>query len=95
MFDIDGFVSYCRSVITEADPLVAIRDVLKRALARPDDVATALNPAEGGLWVLHRSDGITVVHVVWPTTWCCPTRPPHVGSDRDLHRSRGQHVLPT
>ena len=66
MFDIDGFVTDCRSVIAEANPLLAIRDVLQKALARPDEVATALNPAEGGLWVLHRSDGITVVHVVWP-----------------------------
>jgi predicted metal-dependent enzyme (double-stranded beta helix superfamily) len=66
VFDIDGFLSDCRSVMTEADPLLAVRDVLKRALARPGLVATALNPTEGGFWVLHRSEGITVVHVVWP-----------------------------
>jgi predicted metal-dependent enzyme (double-stranded beta helix superfamily) len=66
MFDIDGFVSDCRSVITETDPLPAVRDVLESALVRPGDVAAALDPSEGGLWVLHRSDRVTVVHVVWP-----------------------------
>jgi predicted metal-dependent enzyme (double-stranded beta helix superfamily) len=66
MLDIDEFISDCGSAITEADPQLAVRDVFRRALARPGDVAAALNPAEGGLWVLHRSDSFTVVHVVWP-----------------------------
>jgi predicted metal-dependent enzyme (double-stranded beta helix superfamily) len=66
MFDLDRFLDDCRSAITETDPLLAVRDLLESALGRPSEVATALSPIKGGLWVLHRSDEISVVHGVWP-----------------------------
>jgi predicted metal-dependent enzyme (double-stranded beta helix superfamily) len=34
-------------------------------MSAPGDVAEALDPQQGGLTLLHQSDDLTVVHVVW------------------------------
>jgi predicted metal-dependent enzyme (double-stranded beta helix superfamily) len=65
MFDVDQLIADCQEANAEAEPRRAIREVLERALARPSDVAGALEPAEGGLDVLYGSPELTVLHVVW------------------------------
>jgi predicted metal-dependent enzyme (double-stranded beta helix superfamily) len=65
MFDIDEFLGECREARNEDEPRRAIREVLARALERPDDVASALRPAEGGLTLLQHDPDLTVLHVVW------------------------------
>ncbi len=65
MFDLDEFLGQCLEAGAEGEPRLAIRDVLDRAMATPDDVADALTPTEGGITLLHQSDDLTVLHVVW------------------------------
>ncbi|HKE74993.1 MAG TPA: hypothetical protein VKB57_15330 [Acidimicrobiales bacterium] len=65
MFDVDRLLDECRAAGAEAEPRLAVRDVLARALDRPGDVAAALRPTEGGLQFLHHAEDLTVVHVVW------------------------------
>jgi predicted metal-dependent enzyme (double-stranded beta helix superfamily) len=65
VFDVDDFLTDCISANNETEPRRAIRDTLMRALARPDDVATALRPTEGGITLLHHAPDLTVIHIVW------------------------------
>jgi predicted metal-dependent enzyme (double-stranded beta helix superfamily) len=65
VFDVDQLVADCLSARAEDEPRLAVRDVLRRVLARSDEVAGALDPQEGGLTVLYGSDDLTVLHVVW------------------------------
>jgi predicted metal-dependent enzyme (double-stranded beta helix superfamily) len=65
VFDVDQLVADCRAARTEGEPRLAVREVLRRVLARPDEVAGALDPHEGGLTVLYGGDDVTVLHVVW------------------------------
>jgi predicted metal-dependent enzyme (double-stranded beta helix superfamily) len=65
VFDVDDFIARCREAITEGEPRRAVREVLDRALADPVAVGDALQPRLGGIDLLHQSDDLTVVHVVW------------------------------
>ena len=40
MFDVDGFVADCRTSLTESHPALAVKELLGRAVAEPDAVAT-------------------------------------------------------
>ena len=65
MFDLDDFLTRCQAARTETEPRRAIREVLTRALASPDDMAEALTPTEAGFTLLHHEPDLTVLHVVW------------------------------
>jgi predicted metal-dependent enzyme (double-stranded beta helix superfamily) len=65
MFDIDEFVSECQAAVAESEPRRAVREILQRAVADPDEVTAALRPTEGGLRLVHVAPDLTVVHVVW------------------------------
>ena len=65
MFDAETFVGDCRAALAEPQPMLAVKEVLERAMARPADIAAALH-ADPGVAVLHRSDDLTVVSVVVP-----------------------------
>ena len=65
MFDVDDLIDRCRQARAESEPRRASREVLDEVLARPAEVADVLRPSEGGLTLLHRSDDLTVVDVVW------------------------------
>jgi predicted metal-dependent enzyme (double-stranded beta helix superfamily) len=65
MFDVDDLIDRCRRARAESEPRRAMREVLEEVLARPAEVAEVLRPSEGGLTLLHRSDELTVVDVVW------------------------------
>jgi predicted metal-dependent enzyme (double-stranded beta helix superfamily) len=65
MFDVDELVDSCREALAETEPRRAVREVLDRALASPDDLAEVLDPQEGGLHLLHHAPDLTVIHVVW------------------------------
>lgn len=65
MFDLDELIADLRRARAEDEPRRAIREVLDRALARPGEVADALDPTESGLTLLHHADDLTVLHVVW------------------------------
>jgi predicted metal-dependent enzyme (double-stranded beta helix superfamily) len=65
MFDLDDFIEECERARAETEPRRAIREVLERAVSRPDDVADVMRPTEGGLTLLHHTPDLTVLHVVW------------------------------
>jgi len=65
VFDVDEFLTDCLAAKAETEPRRAIRGTLTRALARPDDVAAALRPTEGGITLLHHAPDLTVIHIVW------------------------------
>jgi predicted metal-dependent enzyme (double-stranded beta helix superfamily) len=65
MFAIDELVGDCQAALTEEHPQLAVRDVLKRVLDRPGEVADAFGAREGGLNLVHVSPELTVLHVTW------------------------------
>jgi predicted metal-dependent enzyme (double-stranded beta helix superfamily) len=66
VFDVETFVDECRRAQGEAQPQLAVREVLERALAAPHEVHAALGADASGLGALHVSPELTVLHVVWP-----------------------------
>jgi predicted metal-dependent enzyme (double-stranded beta helix superfamily) len=65
VFEIDEFVNDCRQALTENEPRRAIREVLSRAVSDASSVATALEHHHAGITLLHNSDELTVLNVVW------------------------------
>ena len=65
MFDTHAFVAGCIAARAEAEPVLAIREILTEAMARPGDVAAALPPERARVTTLHVSDELTVINVVW------------------------------
>jgi predicted metal-dependent enzyme (double-stranded beta helix superfamily) len=67
MFDIDEFVAACRDALTETQPALAVKEVVERAVSRPDEIDAALSVAtKGGMRTLHHSPDLTVLQFVWP-----------------------------
>jgi len=67
MFDIDEFVASCEAALTEAQPGLAVKEVVERAVAQPSQIDAALGTAcKGGFRTLHRSATMTVLQFVWP-----------------------------
>ena len=64
-FDLDDFLADCRASLEESDPRRAIREVVQRAMTRPDAVGDALRPQQGGFTLLLHEPDLTVLHVVW------------------------------
>jgi predicted metal-dependent enzyme (double-stranded beta helix superfamily) len=65
MFDLDEFIKDCEKALTENEPRRAIRETLDRAVAEPSAVAGTLEHDRAGLNLLHRSDTLTILNVVW------------------------------
>ena len=65
MFDIEQFLTECRAAITETEPRAAVKQVLERAVAAPDQVAAALPAERAGVVPLYAADDLSVLHVVW------------------------------
>lgn len=65
MFDVDEFIEHCRQAIRETEPRRATREVLDRALQRPDELVERFDPSEAGITLLHNDDELTVAHIVW------------------------------
>jgi len=74
MFDTDTFVAECRAALGETQPMLAVKEVLERTVARPDEVTSGLR-ADPGVAVLHRSSDLTVISVVVPSGF--PPSLPH------------------
>jgi predicted metal-dependent enzyme (double-stranded beta helix superfamily) len=68
MFDRDRFIEDCRAALKERTPHAAIQDIVARAMSEPNEVIGQLGApetAEAGTEVLHRSDDLTVLRVIW------------------------------
>ena len=65
MFDLDGFVADCVAARRDSDSMLAVKDVLERAMATPAEVGEAVQ-AGLGVEVLHRSDDLVIASVIIP-----------------------------
>src|SRR5690348_3879630 len=74
MFVIEEFISDCRKALTENEPRTAVREVLSRAVADAPSVASALEHHHAGITLLHNTEELTVLNVVWGPGM---TLPPH------------------
>src|SRR4051812_40598001 len=74
VFNVDAFVADRETVLADAQPLLAIKEILDRAVAEPDAVSATLQ-AKPGVEVLHRSSDLTVLSVVVPAR--LPATVPH------------------
>ena len=65
MFSVDQFVAACVEAATEAEPRLAVREVMRRAFERPEQLRDALPATRAELVPLHRSPNLTIVRAVW------------------------------
>jgi predicted metal-dependent enzyme (double-stranded beta helix superfamily) len=65
MFDVDQFVADCVAAADETEPRLAIREVLRRACDRPEQIRDALPSSRAELVTLHRSPHLTILKAVW------------------------------
>ena len=65
MFDLDSFIDDCLTASRAAQPRLAVKEVLDRAVSAPGAVADALPPTKAELTKLHLSDELTILKVVW------------------------------
>jgi predicted metal-dependent enzyme (double-stranded beta helix superfamily) len=65
MFDLDQFLADCRSAVRGDEPLLAIREVLVRAVEDPRAVAATLPITRAELVPLCVEEDITVLKAVW------------------------------
>jgi predicted metal-dependent enzyme (double-stranded beta helix superfamily) len=65
VLDIDGFVAECRAALSEAEPRLAVADLLERTVDQAPAVEAALPAERAELVPLHVSPDLTVLKVVW------------------------------
>lgn len=65
MFNVEVFIAECETALADPQPMLAVKEILGRAVAQPDAVATALS-ADAGVAILHQSADLTVASVVIP-----------------------------
>jgi predicted metal-dependent enzyme (double-stranded beta helix superfamily) len=65
MFDVDELIAACQEAVREAQPQLAVRDVLERAMREPAAVLRALPADRAEVVALHATDELTVLKVVW------------------------------
>lgn len=65
MFDVDEFVSECVKALREAQPRLAVKEIIERAVSQPDQIARALPVAQAEIVPLYTSAELSVLKVVW------------------------------
>lgn len=66
MFDRDRFIADCCTALTEQTPELAIKEIVERAVAQPEEIETTLGvPRLGEIGVLHHSPELTIFKVIW------------------------------
>jgi predicted metal-dependent enzyme (double-stranded beta helix superfamily) len=66
MFQLDQFVSDCRTALREDAKQPAVREVVARAISNPREVLQALGePQKAEIQTLYRSDDLTILNVIW------------------------------
>jgi len=65
VFDVDDFIQTCLDCLDEGEPRRAIREAVARAVSDPASVRAALRSEQAGIRFIHRSDDLTILHVVW------------------------------
>ena len=64
---LDGFIAAIRAAHSDAHaPMAAMRAVMQKAFARPEQVCRMLGaPVQGGLFPLYRSDTLSIINTIW------------------------------
>ena len=62
---IDEFIMECQQALNETEPRRAVREAVTRAVADAPAVANALEHHHAGITLLHNTDELTVLNVVW------------------------------
>jgi predicted metal-dependent enzyme (double-stranded beta helix superfamily) len=65
VFVLEDFITECQQALTETEPRRAIREALTRTVADASGVANALGHHHAGITLLHNTDSLTVLNVVW------------------------------
>jgi predicted metal-dependent enzyme (double-stranded beta helix superfamily) len=65
VLEIDEFITECQQALRETEPRRAIREVVTRAVADSSAVANALEHHHAGITLLHNTNELTVLNVVW------------------------------
>jgi predicted metal-dependent enzyme (double-stranded beta helix superfamily) len=65
MLDVEQFVAECRAGLADAEPRLAVADLLERTVNEPSPVEEALPARRAELTTLHHSPEMTVLKVVW------------------------------
>jgi predicted metal-dependent enzyme (double-stranded beta helix superfamily) len=65
MFDLDDFLADCQAAAHADEAVLAIREVLDRAVSQPRELADALPATQAELVRLHVADDLTVLKAVW------------------------------
>lgn len=64
--DIERFVEDCVIANREADPQLAVKEVLAQAVSSPGEMLAAVGePERAGINTFHRSDTLTIFSAVW------------------------------
>jgi predicted metal-dependent enzyme (double-stranded beta helix superfamily) len=73
MFDIDRFAAECRAALAERGS-EAIREVVRRAVAEPDEILRVLGePTRANAVMVVRAPDVTILQVVWGARqWTLP-----------------------
>jgi predicted metal-dependent enzyme (double-stranded beta helix superfamily) len=72
MFDIDTFIADCNAALSEAEPRVAIKELLGRAISEPASVEAALPASIAELFPLYHSADLTIMKVIWAPAMAVP-----------------------
>jgi predicted metal-dependent enzyme (double-stranded beta helix superfamily) len=72
MFDLDQFVADCVEAGTEANPVLAVKEILDRAIARPADLADTLPATVAEFCPLYTSADISIFKFVWGPAMSVP-----------------------
>jgi predicted metal-dependent enzyme (double-stranded beta helix superfamily) len=66
MFDLDRFKAECSAAVADRGALLAVREVVARAVQDPTGVLGALgDPTRSEVQTLHRSSDLTILNVIW------------------------------
>jgi predicted metal-dependent enzyme (double-stranded beta helix superfamily) len=66
VFELNQFISDCRSVLQQDSSLNFVREITARAVSYPDAVLKGLGePTRAGIQTLFRSDSLTILNVIW------------------------------
>src|SRR5258708_36339784 len=66
MFELEQFVADCRVALKQESSHKFVREVVSRAVSDPAQVLKALGgPKRAEMQILHRSDDLTILNVIW------------------------------
>ncbi len=104
MFDVDDFVADCRQALTESEPRLAIKEVLERAVANPEQVDKALPVTIAEIVPIYAAPDLSILKVVWGPDMKIPAHNHLMWAaiglyggqeDNSLFRRQGASIIPS